>query len=268
MAPTPPIASDNELERRLMALRPDGWTNADWAREAGLSRQVFTDLKKRGSLSHKTIEALLTAAGRSWAEFDATQGAPQSGGNQRMADTRPAFGAAPAAQPTFATRPADLLGNAVVNNDLPRDIPVFGTAEGAARPVDDDGETILTDAMTMDQDEVVEYRLRPSSLIGKRNIYALYVVGDSMAPWKEAGELIYIDGNRAPAINDYVVIQCRNGFVEHADEHRIVRTMVKRLVKRSSTWVELQQYNPPQTFRIATDTIERIHRVMRLDELV
>lgn len=263
MAPTTPNASDNalarnDLERRLMALRPEGWTNADWAREAGLSRQAFTDLKKRGSLSHKTIGALLTAAGRSWAEFDATQGSTSLDAKLRLTDTRPAF----------ATKPADLLGNAVVNNDLPRDIPVFGTAEGAARPVDDDGKTILTDAMTMDQDEVVEYRLRPSSLIGKRNIYALYVVGDSMAPWKEAGELIYIDGNRAPAINDYVVIQCRNGFVEHADEHRIVRTMVKRLVRRSSTWVELQQYNPPQTFRIATDTIERIHRVMRLDELV
>lgn len=256
-AQTPPNADHaNELERRLMALRPEGWTNADWAREAGLSRQAFTDLKKRGSLSHKTIEALLTAAGRSWAEFDATQG--QAGGTQRLTDPRL----------PFATRPADLLGNAVVNNELPRDIPVFGTAEGAARPVDEDGETILTDAMAMDQDEVVEYRLRPSSLIGKRNIYALYVVGDSMAPWKEAGELIYIDGNRAPAINDYVVVQCRNGFVEHADEHRIVRTMVKRLVRRSSSWVELQQYNPAQTFRVPTEAIAKIHRVMRLDELV
>lgn len=250
--------ASNELERRLSALRPDGWTNADWAREAGVSRQAFTDLKKRGSLSHKTIEALLVAAGRSWAEFDATQAMPASAGQSRMADTRVAF----------ATRPADLLGNAVVNNELPRDIPVFGTAEGAATPVDEDGNTVLTDAMTMDQDEVVEYRLRPSSLIGKRNIYALYVIGDSMAPWKEAGELIYVDGNRAPAINDYVVVQCRNGFVEHADEHRIVRTMVKRLVRRSSSWVELQQYNPPQTFRIETDSIAKIQRVMRLDELV
>lgn len=252
---------ENELQRRLMLLRPEGWSNADWAREAGLSRQVFTDLRKRGSLAHKTIEALLTAANRSWAQFDATQTSGAEAGlssGQRMVDQRQVFRA----------QPSDLVGAMVVNPNLPRDIPVFGTAEGATSPVDGDGNTVLTDAMTMDQDEVVEYRLRPSSLIGKRNIYALYVIGDSMSPWKEAGELIYIDGNRAPAINDYVVIQCRNGFVEHADEHRIVRTMVKRLVKRSTTWVELQQYNPAQTFRVPTDSIAKMHRVMRLDELV
>lgn len=247
----------SDLERRLMMLRPEGWTNADWARAADVSRQAFTDLRKRGSLSHKTIGALLMAAGRSWAEFDATQGGSQTAPVSR-ADSPPAF----------ANKPADLLGGIAVNNDLPRDIPVFGTAEGASTPVDGDGNTVLIDAMTMDQDEVVEYRLRPSSLIGKRNIYALYVIGDSMAPWKEAGELIYIDGNRAPAINDYVVVQCRNDFVEHADEHRIVRTMVKRLVRRSSQWVELQQYNPAQTFRIPTSSIAKIQRVMRLDELV
>src|SRR5687768_13580505 len=62
---------ESQLYRDLMRLRPDGWTPNAWAVAAGVSRTVWTDMRRHGNPSRRTLEKLLTAAGSSLAEFEA-----------------------------------------------------------------------------------------------------------------------------------------------------------------------------------------------------
>lgn len=254
------------LYARLMALRPAGMSNVDWARAAGLSRQVFTDIKNRDAAKHDTIEKLLEVAGVSWAEFDAarTPAALPDGDGRHHVRTTVAEYRAPAA--------ADLIPSAVPNRELVRDIPVLGTAEGAAEPVDEDGHAALVESMELMVGEVIERKARPTSLIGRREIYALYISGDSMAPRFEQGELVYVDPRRPPAIGDDVIVQLRdagNGDGEGGtDPDAVVRVLVKRLAKRRADAWEFEQFNPAMRFTLPAKAIARIHRIMRLDELV
>src|SRR5690349_17768903 len=62
---------DSQLYRDLMRRKPDGWTANAWAVRAGVSRTVWTDMRRHGNPSRRTLEKLLSAAGSSLAEFEA-----------------------------------------------------------------------------------------------------------------------------------------------------------------------------------------------------
>lgn len=234
------------LYERLVAMKPRDKSLSEWAKSAGLSRQAFTDLKNRGSLKHESIDKLLRAAGYTWADFDGTS------------DTQPI---APGLPPGTST----LVKENLVDRRLPRDIPVLGTAEGAAEPVNTNGQASMIETIEFSLQNEVEWRARPTSLATRRDVYALYVTGDSMIPRHDAGDLIYVDPHRPPSIGDDVVLQLRGGG---EDGSEIVRAMIKRLVRRGGEWVELEQFNPPMTFKLQSDRVARMHRVLRLNELV
>lgn len=256
-------AQNTGLYARLMAVRPAGKNNARWADAAGLSRSVFTDIRNRGAAKYDTIEKLLAVAGISWAEFDAAG----AGEEPPAAEHRPRV-RTPVAE-YRAAGAGDLIPSAIPNRDLARDIPVLGTAEGAVEPVDEDGHPALVESMELLVGEVIERKARPTSLTGRREIYALYISGDSMAPRFEQGELVYVDPKRPPSIGDDVIVQLRDGTGgEHADPDAVVRVLVKRLArKRPDAW-EFEQFNPALRFTLPAKAIARIHRIMRLDELV
>ena len=150
--------------------------------------------------------------------------------------------------------------------DRPRDVPVLGTPSCGEMVVRVDGEDVHVETIDMDLDEVIEYVRRPVGLDGRGEVYAIYPQGFSMAPRFEPGEIQYVDGRKPPAIGDYVVVQLRRPD-EQAGE-RLVSALLKRLVRQSSEWVELEQFNPPAIFRVERRRIGRIHRIMTLNELV
>ncbi len=149
---------------------------------------------------------------------------------------------------------------------LPRDIPIFGTTLGA--PTDFDGKAI--EQTMLNSGEIIGYLPRPTVLNGQAYAYGLYVQGSSMAPRFEDGETVFVQDSRKgrpPRIGDDVVLYLVDEEVSGDDDHAAA-ALVKRLVRRSASFVELQQFNPPYTFRIEASQIMRIDRVIPWSELL
>jgi phage repressor protein C with HTH and peptisase S24 domain len=134
---------------------------------------------------------------------------------------------------------------------MPTDVPVHGTAVGGAS-----GDFRFNG-------DIVDYVRRPPGIMHMRNIYALWVVGDSMAPWNKDGDLIYVSPARPAAPGDYVVVQMN----DQADGEPGV-AMVKQLVARTPTQLKLGQYNPEKEFTVALAKVKAVHRVLTLRELL
>lgn len=111
--------------------------------------------------------------------------------------------------------------------------------------------------------EVLDYLIRPSTLSDDPDAYALEIVGDSMAPRYEPGELVYVSPKAPVRVGDDVIVQlAARGEHEGNDVvGKITEVLIKRLVRRSSTFIELRQFNPDKTFRVPTDLVHCIHRV-------
>lgn len=134
---------------------------------------------------------------------------------------------------------------------MPADVPVFGTAVGG-----ESGDFSFNG-------EVIDYVRRPHGVAQMRNIYALWVTGDSMSPWNQRGDLIYVTPTRPPAIGDHVVVELAGPHPGEAGT-----AMVKLLVGQTATHVRLRQYNPAREFSIARTRIKALHKVLSLRELM
>lgn len=145
---------------------------------------------------------------------------------------------------------------------LDRDIPVYGTALGAEAAFwTEHAGDIAIEQTDLNTGEVVDYFRRPPALRHRRDIYVLYPAGVSMEPAFEEGRAFIVDPKRPPSIRDYVVVYLRDRSDEFASA-----VLIKRLVKRSGTYVELEQFNPPAVFRLEMRQIREMHRVMPWDE--
>lgn len=235
----------NTLYDRLMAVKPAGLSRNAWTAKAGVSRNVFNDIRKRDSANHGTIIRLLDAVGLTWAEYEA--------------------GVIPADReaPTPEARAPRM---AFQGPDRPRDVPVLGTAECGDIELGTDGTAVRIETMELHLDDVVDHVRRPVALDNRRDAYAIYFQGDSMSPRYEAGELAYVDPRRPPAQRDYVVIQLRRPDGE--DGERVYRVLAKRLLRRTGDFYELEQFNPPLIFRVPNTDVAHCHRIYEWSELV
>ena len=150
-------------------------------------------------------------------------------------------------------------------HELPRDIPVYGTALGHDLSRADDG-LVSVETTTFEMGDVVDWFRRPPVLAGRRDVYGLYVVGSSMAPRFEPGDPVYVDPRRPPAIGDYVIVQLAKRY--HEVDGEIITAMIKRLARRSASFIELEQFEPRGTFKVEIGEIASIHRVMTMGDLM
>jgi hypothetical protein len=149
--------------------------------------------------------------------------------------------------------------------EMEKDIPVYGTAIGA----DIEFMSTIDGAIAVEQtdlntSDVIDRFRRPPALRDRPDIYGLYVAGTSMEPAFESGRGILVDPKRPPAIRDYVIVYIRNGT--EASQEQCSSVLIKRLVKRSASFVELEQFNPPGIFPVSTKDIASMQRVMPWDE--
>lgn len=233
-----------ELLRKLMAVKPDNLSPNKWAIDAGVNRTVFADIRRNGSARMETIEKLLDAVDISWAQFDAALDPdPQPRGEVEPAVRAPAA--------TFGKLEA------------PRDVPVMGTAHGQLFSVGDNG--VEVEQTIFEPASVVDHVRRPAGISDRKDVFAVWIQGESMAPRYEPGDLAYIDPRRPPMIGDYVLVQ----LAEHdEDSSSVVTALVKRLVRRNSGFVELEQFNPTATFQLDTPRIHSILRIIPMRELL
>src|SRR6185436_6841821 len=93
-----------------MRMKPDELTPNAWAVKAGVSRTIWSDLRRHGNPSRRTLEKLLAAAGTSLAEFEALRIGDHSEPPQevgRLGDMPVSFRPAPSGTlPLFATHAA------------------------------------------------------------------------------------------------------------------------------------------------------------------
>jgi len=146
------------------------------------------------------------------------------------------------------------------------DLPILGTALGADRVQD----SLAIEQTYLYTDEVVGYAKRPVLLDGRADAYGIYVQGSSMDPVFEDGALILVESKRPPRIGDNVVVYLRrNGDDQEGDDGASARTvLVKRLVRRNASTVELEQHNPKLAFSVSMKDVLKIHRVMTLSDLL
>lgn len=135
-------------------------------------------------------------------------------------------------------------------SSMPMDVPVLGVAVGGS-----DGHFLLNG-------EVIDYIRRPSGIMKTRDVFAIYVVGSSMSPRFEEGEPVYLTKGRVPSIGDYVVVVLR----ESVDG--LSKAIIKRLIRRTPSFVTLEQFNPPQELRIDSDEVKEMYRVIPWAEVL
>lgn len=147
---------------------------------------------------------------------------------------------------------------------MQENLPIYGTALGAAREVDGDAieQAFLNTA------EVVSFVRRPTILNGNAAAYGLYVSGSSMEPRFFDGETLLADPNGRVRGGEDVVVYLRPQSPIDDDGERARAVLVKRLVRRTSTYVELEQYTPAKRFRIEMEQVVRIDRVLPWGELL
>jgi hypothetical protein len=249
LAKTDNVSHDDPLSlyARLIAVKPQGLSANAWAVRAGLSRSVFTDIRKRNAANHTTIEKLLSSIGVTFADFEA---------GARATDKDAAPLDSPLKSPILAFR----------GDDRPRDIPILGTAECGTIDFEGEDGVFAIETMELDLHNVIDHARRPASLDNRRDVYGFYFTGISMEPRYEHGEIGYADPSQPPKVRDYAVVQLRRP--DGDDGEQVHRVLAKRVTRMSASFIELEQFNPPAVFRVDRKAIKHIHRIIPWDELV
>lgn len=133
---------------------------------------------------------------------------------------------------------------------MPLDVPVLGVVAG----------NHVHGAFQLEA-SIIDYVRRAPGLFGSKNVYALYVEGDSMDPMHKAGDLLFVHPDRPARIGDSVVVQFKKG------ENQYSEAMLGILYKKNPKVVELQKLNPPAIVDIDAKTVEFVHRVLTMGEL-
>lgn len=135
---------------------------------------------------------------------------------------------------------------------LPKDVPIYGTAMGS---VFDRQEGFLFEGGAID------YARRPPALASIKDLYAIYVVNDSMWPMHPAGEIRFVNPHRPAQIGSSVIVQTR------AHENDPGQAYIKLLRKRTTDKLVLEQFNPQMIIEIPTRFVVSVHHVYTMNEM-
>lgn len=158
------------------------------------------------------------------------------------------------AEPDENGRPVELYGKP---SKLARDLPIYGTALAGEVRIDD----CQVEQIELHDADVIGWTSRPAIAAGRADVYGVYVQGSSMSPRHEDGDLLIVETKRPPRISDDVLVFLQNSNGEET------RCLIKRLVRRSASYIELEQFNPACVFRIDTSRVTKLHRVIPYREL-
>lgn len=149
-------------------------------------------------------------------------------------------------------------GEAPATGSWPRDLPVYGSAVGSP---EQHGHEV--GAFEFNIGDIVDHIRRPPRLIGVKNAFAVFVVGESMMPRYRPGAPVIIHPGVQPAIDDDVLVELHPA--RDGDPHPAV---LKRLVARTPTQLRLRQFNPSEDrITIQLKRVLRVYRVVPYEEL-
>lgn len=137
-----------------------------------------------------------------------------------------------------------------------RDVPVLGITLGGH----DDGNGRNADFWI--NGDVVNYVARPKGITYAKDVFSLYVGGDSMYPRFRERDLVFVQ-KAPPAGGDDVVIELHPK--SDGDGHP---SFIKEFVRRNGSRILVRQFNPPLELEFETREIKNLFRVLTLKELV
>ena len=133
---------------------------------------------------------------------------------------------------------------------MPQNVPVLGNASAG------NGEQYRFNG------SVADYVRRPPGIAGGSQVFAAYVVGESMYPAFRDGQLFFVHPGRRPRIGDDVLVELQ------PQGHDPGPSFLKRLVRNTPTQVVVEQFNPIREFPFDKTEIRNLFKVLTLDELV
>ena len=247
------VADSSAIYDALMAVKPEGLSLSAWATRAGVHRSIFNGIRAHGNPTSDTLQKLLDAV------------------DVRLSDL---YARMPGEAANTLVR-TEVKGTGMAAHDVQRawhgpqpskPVPLLGTAFGGEWS---DGVEMTELHLT----DVLDYVGRPQAVAGDANAYAVEIVGDSMEPRYEPGERAIVSPRAQVRSGDDVIVQlkskptAKSGDLDHrvpdlAFADRVTMVLIKRLVRQTAKFVELQQFNPAQTFQVPADRVAAVHRVM------
>lgn len=135
-------------------------------------------------------------------------------------------------------------------------LPVYGTGYCDDLEIQQDGHYVQIEQTMFEPSHIVHMISRPPALLGADGAYGIYFYGSSMEPRYNQGEIGVVVTTPPPGPGDFVVVQLNDG---NGDD--VVHVLVKRLVRTTSSYVELEQFNPAIVFRVDRRRVTRMHRI-------
>jgi SOS-response transcriptional repressor LexA len=203
-----------------------------------LARRPDLDLKK-----------LSLAIGRNHAYLQqyVMRGSPRELPETARHGLAPLLGVAPddlrsTAAPTAGGGPADPRRAATMRAADRADLPVYASAEGGG------GAIIITN-------EPIDFVRRPEPLMSVRDGYGCYVIGDSMSPAYEQGDLLLVHpGRPVRPGDDCVFVRDQGDGSQHA--------LVKRLLRISPEKWRVRQFNPARDFDLDRGQWQKVQLIV------
>jgi phage repressor protein C with HTH and peptisase S24 domain len=122
-----------------------------------------------------------------------------------------------------------------------KDFPIFSAAEGGG------GVMIVTF-------EPIDFTRRPAPLEHVKDSYGVYVVGESMSPAYEPGDVALVNPHLPPSPG-------RDAIFINSSDHK-QEALIKRLVKASTKDWHVTQWNPRKEFTLARSSWPKCHIVV------
>ncbi|WP_198133909.1 XRE family transcriptional regulator [Komagataeibacter oboediens] len=217
-----------------------GMTSAELSRRCGISPATLSKIELgHRSVTKNSAPRLAKALEVNVADLYADVGAPIEG-ITNVVDALPSESIGRKIVPIEAPRVA-----------LPLHVPIYGTAACSSG----DGAFLLLSG------EVVDRAPLAPGIQHRKEVYGLYIEGDSMEPWKRPGQLVYVDPVRAPSKRDRVVVVVRD------DRRGINQAYIKEFVKKTDNHLVVVQYNPPKTIEWDIADIVSCHRILEPEDI-
>jgi phage repressor protein C with HTH and peptisase S24 domain len=118
-----------------------------------------------------------------------------------------------------------------------------------------------TDGLCEWNGDIIDRVPRPPFLIDAVGAYAIYVLGTSMIPRYNDGEMAFVHPGRPITPGCYVVVQ----FYED-EGGGTPKVWIKQFLSRATRNTSLHQYNPPKDLKIPTQKILAVHRIVGTGE--
>jgi phage repressor protein C with HTH and peptisase S24 domain len=84
-----------------------------------------------------------------------------------------------------------------------------------------------------------------------------------MSPWREPGQLAYVDPHQPIKLGDYVLVQ-----LQPEKPGEVPKAYVKKLVRRTERDLRLLQFEPREELTIPMRKVRTIHRIIDWPELM